>query len=82
MQEYEGDRREAARLYREARSDAGDDVALRARIEDGLASALFLLRTDLSTAAEHARAAVELAGKRAIRAWRSPLSASSRSSPP
>lgn len=61
LEEYEGDRREAARLYREARSDARDDVALQARIEDGLASTLFLLRTDLSRAAEHARAAVELA---------------------
>ena len=34
---------------------------LRARIEEGLSSALFLLRTDLPAAAEHARAAVRLA---------------------
>lgn len=61
FQEYEGDRREAAELYREARSNAGDDVALRARAEEGLASALFLLRRDLSAAADHARAAVALA---------------------
>ncbi len=61
IQEYEGDRREAVELYREARSNAGDDVALRARAEEGLASALFLLRSDLSAAADHARAAVGLA---------------------
>ena len=61
MQEYEGDRRQAAQLYREARSDAEDDVLLKARAEEGLASALFLLRTDLSEAADHARAAVSLA---------------------
>ena len=63
IQEYEGDRREAVELYREARSNAGDDVALRARAEEGLASALFLLRRDLSAAADHARAAVALAGQ-------------------
>ena len=41
--------------------NAADDVALRARIEEGLASALFLMRKDLPAAAEHARAAVSLA---------------------
>jgi DNA-binding CsgD family transcriptional regulator len=61
LEEYEGDRRRAPELYREARANAGDDVALRARIEEGLASALFLLRTDLSAAAAHARAGVKLA---------------------
>ena len=61
FQEYEGDRREAVELYREARSNADDDIALRARAEEGLASALFLLRRDLSTAHDHARAAVALA---------------------
>ncbi len=61
MQEYEGDRREAVRLYREARPNAGADVALRARAEEGLSSALFLLRSDLSAAAGHARTAVALA---------------------
>ena len=34
---------------------------LRARAEEGLASALFLLRSDLSAAPDHARAAVALA---------------------
>ena len=53
----------AVELYREARSNAGDDVVLRARAEEGLASALFLLRSDLSAAADHARAAVALAGQ-------------------
>ena len=61
MQEYEGDRRQAAQLYREARSDAEGDVVLMARAEEGLASVLFLLRSDLSAAADHARAAVALA---------------------
>ena len=60
-EEYEGDRRRAADLYREASDNAGDDVELRGRIEEGLASVLFLLRTDLPTAAGHARAAVTLA---------------------
>ena len=50
FQEYEGDRRKAVELYREARSNAGDDIVLRARAEEGLASALFLLRSDLSAA--------------------------------
>ena len=61
LEEYEGDRRRGADLYREARANAGDDLVLRARIEEGLASVLFLLRTDLSAAADHARTAVELA---------------------
>ena len=61
LEEYEGDRRRSAELYREARANAGEDVVLRARIEEGLSSALFLLRTDLTAAAEHARAAVRLA---------------------
>ena len=61
MQEYEGDRRRAADLYRAARSDAQDDLVLRGRAEEGLASALLLLRSDLSTALDHARAAVSLA---------------------
>ena len=61
FEEYEGDRRKAADLYREARDNAGDDLVLRARIEEGLASVLFLLRTDLPAAAGHARAAVDLA---------------------
>jgi DNA-binding NarL/FixJ family response regulator len=61
IEEYEGDRREAVELYRWASSETGNDIALRARIEDGLASALFLMRSDLSAAAEHAHAAVSLA---------------------
>ncbi len=61
IQEYEGDRREAVALYREARAHAGDDIVRRARADEGLASALFLLRSDLPAAADHARAAVALA---------------------
>jgi DNA-binding CsgD family transcriptional regulator len=69
VEEYEGDRREAAELYREARANCGDDLALQAHAEEGLASVLFLLRTDLSAAADHARAGVRLAqqvGDRAV----------------
>jgi DNA-binding CsgD family transcriptional regulator len=61
LEEYEGDRRRAAELYREARSNAGGDVRLRSRSEEGLASALLLLRRDLPAAAGHARAAVGFA---------------------
>ncbi len=61
IEEYEGDRRQAAQLYREARSDAEDDLVLRARAEEGVSSALLLLRRDLSAAVDHARAAVTLA---------------------
>ena len=63
MQQYEGDRESAVELYREARSETGDDIALRARVEEGLASALFMIRRDLPAAADHARAAVALAGQ-------------------
>ena len=61
FEEYEGDRRRAAELYREARANAGDDLTLRARTEEGLASVLFLMRVDLPAAADHAQAAVKLA---------------------
>jgi DNA-binding CsgD family transcriptional regulator len=61
IEEYEGDRREAVELYRRANSETGNDIALRAKIEDGLASALFLMRSDLAAAAGHARAALSLA---------------------
>jgi tetratricopeptide (TPR) repeat protein len=61
LEEYEGDRRRAVELYRDARANAGDDLALRARCEEGLASALLELRTDLRAAGDHARSAVELA---------------------
>ena len=61
LEEYEGDRRRAAELYRKARANAGDDLAVRARSEEGLASVLFLLRADLPAATEHAEAALEFA---------------------
>ena len=61
LEEYEGDRRQAVELYREALANIGDDTVLRARCEEGLGSTLFLLRTDLSAAAGHARAAVDFA---------------------
>jgi DNA-binding CsgD family transcriptional regulator len=61
LEEYEGDRRKAVELYREARDNATGDPRLRSRSEEGLASALLLLRRDLPAAAEHARAAVTYA---------------------
>jgi DNA-binding CsgD family transcriptional regulator/DNA polymerase III delta prime subunit len=61
LEEYEGDRRRAVELYREARDNAAGDPRLRSRSEEGLASALLLLRRDLPAAAEHARAAVTYA---------------------
>src|SRR5919108_519234 len=48
-------------LLREASGQAGDDLALRAEIEEGLAWGLVLMRDDLDAAAEHARSAVRLA---------------------
>jgi DNA-binding CsgD family transcriptional regulator/DNA polymerase III delta prime subunit len=61
LEEYEGDRRRAVELYREARANAAGDLRLQSRCEEGLASALLLLRRDLPAAAEHARAAVTYA---------------------
>jgi DNA-binding CsgD family transcriptional regulator len=58
---YEGDRRVAVERYRSSLAEAGEDVSLQARLHSGLADALFLMRTDLTTAAEHARSAVSLA---------------------
>jgi DNA-binding CsgD family transcriptional regulator len=69
VEEYEGDRRRAVELYREARANAAGDLRLMSRSEEGLASALLLLRRDLAAAAEHARAAVtyaEAAGDRTM----------------
>jgi DNA-binding CsgD family transcriptional regulator len=60
MEEYEGSRRRAVELYQQASEEAGEDVGLRARIEEGLASCLFLTRIDLAAAAGHSRAAVAL----------------------
>lgn len=61
LQEFEGDRRRVVELFRAALLESGDDVALRARLEEGLADALFLMRKDLPQAAHHARTAVALA---------------------
>ena len=58
---YEGDRRVAVELYRRSLAEAGGDISLQARLHSGLADALFLMRTDLTTAAEHAQSAVNLA---------------------
>jgi DNA-binding NarL/FixJ family response regulator len=51
-------------LLRSALAEAGDDVALRGEIDEGLAWGLLLVRTDLEAAAAHARSAVELAQRR------------------
>ncbi len=61
LQEYEGDRRRAVKLFHSALLEVGDDEALRSRIEGELASALFLMRRDLARAAQHAETAVSLA---------------------
>jgi DNA-binding CsgD family transcriptional regulator len=61
LQEYKGDRRRAVELFRAALLESGDDVALRAKLEGGLADILFLMRKDLPQAAQHARTAVALA---------------------
>ena len=58
---YDGNRRTAVELFRSALAEADDDLALRAQLEDRLASALYLMRIDLPAAARHARAAVALA---------------------
>jgi DNA-binding CsgD family transcriptional regulator len=61
LQQYEGDRRRAVELFRAALLESGDDITLRARLEEGLADVLFLMREDLPQAARHARTAVALA---------------------
>jgi DNA-binding CsgD family transcriptional regulator len=56
-------------LLRQALVEAGDDPALRAEIEEGLAWGLLLMRSDLPAAADHARSAVRFAerlGDRAV----------------
>jgi DNA-binding CsgD family transcriptional regulator len=63
LEEYEGDRRAAVELYREALAVAGDDLAMCSMLEDGIAVALFLMREDLPAAAAHARAAVDFADR-------------------
>jgi DNA-binding CsgD family transcriptional regulator len=63
LQIYDGNRRTAVDLFRRALAEAGDDLALRAQLEDRLASALFLMRTDLPAAARHAQTAVAIAEK-------------------
>ncbi len=61
LHEYEGDRIAALELYGDALAESGDDLALRSELEEGLASCLLLMRTDLPAASAHARTAVELA---------------------
>jgi DNA-binding CsgD family transcriptional regulator len=61
LEEYDGDLHVGVELFREGLSEAGDDLALRAQIEDWLGDSLFLMRTDLETALAHARSAVALA---------------------
>ena len=52
--------REAWAVFEAARSEAGDDLALRARIEQNLGYA-WLFRGDLAASERHARAALQLA---------------------
>jgi DNA-binding CsgD family transcriptional regulator len=51
-------------VLRSARAEAGDDALLVGEIEDGLAWGLMMIRSDLGAAAEHARAAAEIAERR------------------
>jgi DNA-binding CsgD family transcriptional regulator len=67
MQEYWGDRRRAVELYRLGLVESDEDPALRARLEHGVADALFLLREQLPAAADHARLAVSLANEAGAR---------------
>jgi DNA-binding CsgD family transcriptional regulator len=53
----------AAERFRRALAEAGDDRALRAEIEEGLAWSLVLLRKDLEAAEAHAQAAAQGAGE-------------------
>lgn len=64
LQEYRGDRRRALELYRKGLVESGEDeLLLRAQLEQGVASALSLLRQELLEAADHARVGVALAEK-------------------
>ena len=61
VEEYEGDLHRAVELFRDGLAQAGDEVAHRAQLEDWLGDALFMMRSDLVSALEHARAAARLA---------------------
>lgn len=61
LEEYHGDLHRGVALFREGLEHAGDDLGLRAQIEDWLGDSLFLMRTELVRALEHARSAVALA---------------------
>ena len=56
-----GDRRAVPALYRAALAEAGQDLQLRADLEEILGWGLLLLREDLPAAARHGRSAVALA---------------------
>jgi len=58
-----GDRRAAVGLYSKALEESGDDPALGAEVHEGLAWSLHLLRENAPLAADHARAAIELAAE-------------------
>ena len=77
---FEGTRRRAVELLRQALDECGDDLRLRAVIEERLTSTLIVLREDLGDASAHARAAVvqaERLGDPRILARTSPRTASS-----
>ena len=61
VEEVEGDLHLAVELFRSGLAQGGDDLALRAQLEDWLSDALFLMRSDLEAALEHSQAAVRLA---------------------
>jgi len=68
VEEFEGDRRVAADLFRAALAEPAGDDALRAELEYGLADVLFVMRTDLDAASRHASDAVALAKRSSDRA--------------
>ena len=64
VQHFQNDIRASVALLEEALAQAGEDPALRAEVEEGLAWGLLLIRRDLPRAAEHARSAATFAEAR------------------
>jgi DNA-binding CsgD family transcriptional regulator len=63
LHRYEGDQPQAAEILRQALSEAGADIRLRADAAQGLASTLFFMREDLEVALEHAALSADLAAR-------------------
>jgi DNA-binding CsgD family transcriptional regulator len=65
LHHFERDLGRSVDLLYKARAEAGDDAALRAEVEEGLAWGLLLIRRDLPAALEHARSAARFAERQA-----------------